>query len=116
METNETASNINYIKNKVNTIEKIELLNLRSNNILKEEYKSLFKRDNIAFKIYKSIDGIKSQKQIAELLEVSTASVCNKISILSEKGLIEIKRVTSSGEKIYTHTIAEIAFKLSKEE
>ena len=37
-ESNVLLAEINYIKNKVDSIEKIEILNLRSNKTLKEEY------------------------------------------------------------------------------
>ena len=37
-ETNELYTSVAYIKNKVDTLEKIELLRLRSDNVLKQRY------------------------------------------------------------------------------
>lgn len=41
-------------------------------------------------------------------------TVSNKIKILLEYGLIEIKEVGVNGKKIYKHSIAEQAFKLTR--
>lgn len=41
-------------------------------------------------------------------------TVSNKIKILFEHGLIEIKDVGTNGKKIYKHSVAEQAFKLTR--
>lgn len=114
-ESNELYSTVNYIKHKVEAIEKIELLNLRSNKDLRNEYISTLQQDSLLFKVYKEIDGVKSQKDISISLDTSQMNVTNRIKKLHEIGLIEIKDVTSKNERIYMHSVAEQAFKLTKE-
>ena len=64
-ESQELYASVNYIKNKVDVIEKIEFLNLRSNKILKDEYITLLQSDKLLLDIYQTIDGSKSQREIA---------------------------------------------------
>ena len=110
-ESQELYVSVNYIKHKVDTLEKIELLNLRSNKALREEYVSILQSDEWLLKIYKEIDGVKSQKEIASKLETNEMMISRKITKLSEIGLIEIKDV-SGKQRIYKHSVAEQAFKL----
>jgi len=58
------------------------------------------------------IDGVKAQKEIATVVNTTDMTVSNKIKKLSELGLIEIKDI-SNGKRIYKHSIAEQAFKLT---
>ena len=44
-ESQELYASVNYIKHKVDAIEKIEFLNLRSNKALQEEYVALLQAD-----------------------------------------------------------------------
>ena len=88
-ESGELYTTVNYIKHKVDTLEKIELLNLRSNKELSNEYITLFTVDSILFDVYKAIDGIKAQKEIAPIVGMTEMTVSNKIKILMEYGLIE---------------------------
>ena len=44
-ESGELYTTVNYIKHKVDALEKIELLNLRSNKELRNEYITLFTGD-----------------------------------------------------------------------
>jgi predicted transcriptional regulator len=110
-ESLELDAAINYIKYKVEAIEKIELLNLRSNNVLRDKYISKLKSDALLFQIYKEINGFKTQREIANIVNTTEMTVSNKIKILLELGLIEPKEVTHN-KCIYKHSIAEIAFKL----
>lgn len=112
-ESNELYSSVNYIKHKVEAIEKIELLNLRSNKTLKDEYMALLEGDELLCAVYKAIDGIRSQKEISLFLNSNDAQVHRKIKRLSEFGLIEVKTVVGNN-KIYKYSIAEQAFKLTK--
>ena len=111
-ESHELYASVNYIKHKVDAIEKIELLNLRSNKVLREEYISTFQSDPLLFQVYKAIDGVKAQKEIATAVNTTDMTVSNKIKKLSELGLTEIKDI-SNGMRIYKHSIAEQAFKLT---
>lgn len=113
-ESGELYATVNYIKHKVDALEKIELLNLRSNKELHNEYVALFTDDSVLLDVYKAIDGIKAQKEIAPIVDKSEMTVSNKIKILLEYGLIEIKEVGANGKKIYKHSIAEQAFKLTR--
>lgn len=63
-ESGELYTTVNYIKNKVNALEKIEMLNLRSNKELRNEYVSLLSGDSLLFEIYKAINGVRAQKEI----------------------------------------------------
>lgn len=114
-ESNVLLAEINYIKNKVDSIEKIETLNLRSNKALKEEYVSLLKSDSLLFSVYKAVDGIRTQHDIAIHISTTEMSVSRKLNLLAEHGLIEIKTVVGK-KKIYQHTVAEKAFGLTKVE
>lgn len=113
-ESEELYTTVNYIKNKVNALEKIEMLNLRSNKELRDEYTSILRKDFTLLKVYKAIDGIKAQNEIAMSVGTSDKTVSIKIKELSEYGLIEIKSVNKNGGKIYKHSIAEQAFKLTR--
>jgi len=113
-ETDELYTSVNYIKHKVESIEKIELLNLRSNCVLRERYIETLRDDNILYQVYKVIDGKKSQKEIAKIVNTTDMTISRKVRALAEIGLIEIKNVTLQNENIYKHSIAEHAFKLIK--
>lgn len=113
-ESQELYASVNYIKHKVDAIEKIELLNLRSNKALHEEYTSLLKADNLLLSVYKSIDGSKSQTEIAAELGSNDVAISRKMRKLEENGLIEIKDIGKNGKKIYKYSVAEKAFGLSK--
>ena len=112
-ESNVLLAEINYIKNKVDSIEKIEMLNLRSNKSLREEYLSLLKSDSLLFSVYKAVDSIRTQHDIAMHIGTTEMSVSRKLPVLAEYGLIEIKTVIGK-KKIYQHTVAEKAFGLTK--
>lgn len=113
-ESQELYASVNYIKHKVDAIEKIELLNLRSNKVLQEEYISLLKSDSLLMSVYKAIDGNKPQIEIAAELDTNNMAISRKVKILEEYGLIEIKEVGKNGRKIYKHSVAEKAFGLAK--
>lgn len=113
-ESNELYLTVNYIKNKVDALEKIELLNLRSNKALHEEYISILQADSLLKEVYKEVDGQKSQREIAGIVNTTDPMVSKKIRILLECGLIEIKEVGENGKKVYKHSIAEQAFKLTR--
>lgn len=104
---------LNYIKYKVDSIQKIELLNLSSNTALKQKYIDILNKDQTLRKTYLAIDGKKSQKEIAEYIGVTPASVTYKIKSLDELGLIELVDVQSNN-KIHKLSIAEKAFNLRK--
>jgi DNA-binding MarR family transcriptional regulator len=110
-ESNELYASVNYIKHKVEAIERIELLNLRSNEKLLEEYLKKLKSDGLLLKVYKKIDGEKTQKIIAGELGTTEMTISNKIKELRDIGLIEI--IDAHGrQRIYKHSVAEKAFKL----
>lgn len=113
-ESQELYASVNYIKHKVDAIEKIEFLNLRSNKALQEEYVALLQADGLLLRVYKTIDGSKSQKEIATELGTNEMAISRKIKILEEHGLIEIREVGKNGKKIHKYSVAEKAFKLSK--
>lgn len=66
------------------------------------------------FQVYKAIDGIKAQKEIASTINTTEMTISNKIRKLAECGLIEIKDVSTNGKRIYKHSVAEQAFKLTR--
>lgn len=112
-ESNVLLAEVNYIKNKVDSIEKIQILNLRSNHALKDEYIALFKSENGLFPVYKAVDGIRTQRDIVAVTALSEATVSRKLNTLFQHGLIEIKAIDGS-KKIYQHSVAEKAFGLMK--
>ena len=89
------------------------MLNLRSNKVLQQQYLDFLKADDLLYKVYREIDGTKSQNEIAATVGTTAMSVSRKIKKLLEEGLIEIKDVNAKGN-IYMHSIAERAFKLIK--
>jgi len=113
-ESPEMFSAVNYIKNKADVLEKLQMLSLRSDNDLYDDFKALLQADPILLRIYKEVDGIKSQKEIAEAVEVNEMRVSRGMRVLEENGLVEIKEVGTNGKKIYKHSIAEQVFKLSR--
>jgi len=112
-ESNELFSTVISLKHKIESIEKIQSLNLRSNKTLYNEYISILKADTLLFQIYNEIDGIKSQKEIASIVCTSDMNVSNKNKKLLELGLIEIKEI-SKNKRIYKHSIIEVVFNLKK--
>lgn len=112
-ETNELYTSVAYIKNKVDTLEKIELLRLRSDNVLKQRYLDILSNANFRA-VYKAVDGEKSQKEIATEIGKSEASISGYIKSLVEEGLLELIGITSKG-RIYNHTIVEQAYHLKRQ-
>ena len=112
-ESQTLLAEVNYIKNKVDAIEKVEVMNLRSNTALKDMYLSLFRKDQLLFEVYKCVDGKKNQQSIAAETRISEPSVSRKLQLLFANGLVEVKDVVGK-QKIYMHSVAEKAFSLSK--
>ena len=112
-ESNELFAAVNMIKHDVDTIKKIQVLILSSNNTQKMNFVSKLRADTLLFRVYKEIDGNKTQKDIAGTIDTLEMNVTNKIKKLLELCLIETKDF-SKGKHIYKHTIAEQAFKLIK--
>ncbi len=113
-ESGELYAAVNYIKNKVDALERIEMLNLSSNKELESKYTNLLKSDDMLFQVYKLIDGIKAQNEIARAIGTNDMAVSRKIKKLEENGLIERKDVGANGKRIYKHSVAEQAFKLTR--
>lgn len=113
-ESEELYTTVNYIKHKVDSLEKIEMLNLRSNKVLRDEYISILQADTLLFQVYKAIDGKKAQNEIAGTINTTEMTVSNKIKKLADCGLVEIKDVGANGKRIYKHSVAEQAFKLTR--
>lgn len=111
-ETDELFASVNYIKNKVDALEKIDLYLLRSKKEYGLEMVNLLKSDSLLCAVYKSIDGKTMQKDIAAIVNTTPMTVSNKIKILQEHGLIEIKDICGS-QKIYQHSVMEKAFHIS---
>ena len=63
----------------------------------------------------KTIDGIKSQKEIADACNIKEMQVSRKIAKLEMEGLIERVAAVSSRNKIYIHTVVERAYRFTKE-
>lgn len=112
-ETNELFTSVNYIKNKVDTLEKIELLRMRTDQDLKKKYIDFLKGDETLLLIYKAIDGNKGQKEIAQELGLNEMKVSRTIKKLEDEGLIEFIQMKGNS-KIYTHTVVEKAYHLCK--
>lgn len=111
-ETNELFATVNYIKSKVDTLEKIELLRMRGDKEQKQRYIQ-FLESNKGFKeVYKLIDGNRSQRDIARILSFNDMKVSRIINRLEEEGLIEFLRMEGSS-KIYYYTVVEKAYKLT---
>lgn len=112
-ETNELFTAVNYIKNKVDALEKIELLRMRTDQDLKKKYIDFFKSDETLLTIYKTIDGIKGQREIAQELSLNEMRISRAIKKLEEEGLVEFIQMKGNF-KIYTHTVVEKAYHFCK--
>lgn len=112
-ETNELFTSVNYIKNKVDTLEKIELLRMRTDQELKKKYIEFLKSDETILAVYKAIDGAKGQREIAQELSFNDMRISRTIKKLEDEGLIEFIQMKGNS-KIYTHTVVEKAYHFSK--
>lgn len=114
-ETNELFASVNYIKLKVDSLERIELLRMRTDDNLKTRYKDFLQNDTDMLKVYKSIDGVKSQKEIATSCQLNDMQVSRKITKLESEGLIELVSAYGRKNKIYAHTVVERAYNFCNE-
>lgn len=105
---------LNYIKNKVEALEKIELLRMRNDKAMKEQYEQFLSSDRELLAIYQAVDGTCSQKEIAAKAGIKEMQVSRKIKIIADLGLIEVIDVRKDGSVLYGYTVAERAFKLSR--
>lgn len=112
-ETNELFATVNYIKSKVDTLEKIELLRMREDQEQKQKYIDFFETDQALKLVYKEIDGIKGQREIAQITDYNEMRVSRIIKKLEDKGLIEFLK-TNGNSKIYIHTVVEKAYHFCK--
>lgn len=112
-ETDELFAAVNYVKNKVDTLEKIEILRMQSDKSLKEEYKNFLLEDKKLLDVYKSIDGKKNQNEIASEVGISPMEVSRRIKKLLEKGFIEFSRVEGKSN-IYTYSVIEKAYRFKR--
>lgn len=112
-ETNELYATVNYIKSKVDTLEKIELLRMREDHEQKQKYVDFFESDQALKDVYKEIDGNKGQREIAQLTSLNEMRVSRIIKKLEEKGLIEFLKMEGNS-KIYIHTVVEKAYHFCK--
>ncbi len=112
-ETNELYATVNYIKSKVDTLEKIELLRMREDQEQKQKYIDFFESDQAIKSVYKEIDGNKGQREIAQLTSLGEMKVSRIIKKLEEKGLIEFLKMNGNS-KIYIHTVVEKAYHFCK--
>lgn len=112
-ETNELYATVNYIKSKVDTLEKIELLRMREDQEQKQKYIDFLESDQALKLVYKEIDGIKGQREIAQITTYNEMRISRIIKKLEEKGLIEFLKMDGNS-KIYVHTVVEKAFHFCK--
>lgn len=108
-ETNELFTTVNYIKSKVDTLEKIELLRMREDQDQKKQYLDFLESDEALKAVYKVIDGNKGQKEIAQITTFNDMRVSRIIKKLEEKGLIEFLKMEGNS-KIYIHSVVEKAY------
>lgn len=113
-ETDELFASVNYIKNKVDTLEKIEILRMRADVELRGKYEEFLKGDPPMLAVYKAIDGAKMQKGIALEIGYNEMMVSRKIKKLEEAGLIELVSTNGLNKNIYIHTVVERAYRFVK--
>lgn len=109
-ETDELYSTVNYIKNKVDTLLKIDILRMQADSGLKQRYEDILKKDPTLLAIYKVIDGVKIQKEIAQIVGTTEMTVSRKIKALQEEGLIELASSNGLNKNVYVHTVVERAY------
>lgn len=112
-ETNELFATVNYIKSKVDTLEKIELLRMREDQEQKLKYLEFFESDEGLKLVYKEINGVKGQREIAQIISFNEMRVSRIIKKLEEKGLIEFLKMEGNS-KVYIHTVVEKAYHFCK--
>ena len=112
-ETNELFATVHYIKSKVDTLEKIELLRMREDHEQRQKYIDFFGADQALKDVYKEIDGNKGQREIAQNTNFNDVRISRIIKKLEEKGLIEFLKMDGK-YKVYTHTVVEKAYHFCK--
>lgn len=110
-ETDELYSTVNYIKNKVDTLLKIDILRMQADSALKQKLEDILKNDHILLAIYKVIDGNKMQKEIAQEIGTNEVMVSRKIKILEDAGLVELVSSNGLNKNVYAHTVVERAYR-----
>ena len=114
-ESDVLSAAIGHIKYKVDSMDRtLEHLLLVNRNQIMTEVLDRFNSDPSLVKIYKTIDGIKTQKEIAANIGISEATVSKRLRILLDLDLIEMVRSTPEG-KVYQYTKMERLFKISRE-
>lgn len=112
-ETDELFSSVNYIKNKVDTLEKIEMLRLADDKQLEQKFKIFLTSNPQYLTIYKAIDGVKGQKEIAQLTGLGKMQVSRIIAKLESERLVEL--IAMKGKmKIYSHSVIEKVYKFKE--
>lgn len=112
-ETNELFATVNYIKSKVDTLEKIELFRMREDQEQKQKYLDFFESDEALRIVYKEINGVKGQREIAQITNLNEMRVSRIVKKLEKKRLIEFLKMDGKS-KIYIHTVIEKAYHFCK--
>lgn len=113
-ESDELNAAIGHIKYKVDSMDRtLERLLRVNGKAMIADYMEQFAADSILAKVYLSVDGDKTQKEIGENTGYSAAVITNRIKTLVDLDLIELLRVTKEG-KIYQYTKMESIFKISR--
>ena len=112
-ETNELFATVNYIKSKVDTLEKTELFRMREDQEQKQKYLDFFESDEALRIVYKEINGVKGQREIAQITNLNEMRVSRIVKKLEKKGLIEFLKMDGKS-KIYIHTVIEKAYHFCK--
>ncbi len=114
-ESEKLAENIEKIKWRLESIDASQVFMIKADS---EKYlkvaKGVFGRSKRKVKIYRSIDGKKSQTELANDTGIDEGNLSREIKALREGGLIEVKRIARDGSRIYKKTQWDRILSISK--
>jgi DNA-binding MarR family transcriptional regulator len=114
-ESEKVAENIEKIKWRLDSIDSSQILMIKADKPkYLEVVKEVFGKSKLRVKIYRKIDGKRSQTDLVDELGIDKGNLSKEIGILRDGGLIEVKRVTKGGAHIYKRTKWHRVLSISK--
>ena len=101
-ESDEVAKDIKEMKWRLESLDSTQHLMIRADrDKYLEVAKHIIGRSQARVRVYRNIDGERSQTKLASDLGMQNSNLSKYIKTLREGGLIEIKRIARDGSKVY---------------
>ncbi|MGY5863284.1 MAG: hypothetical protein RTV41_01655 [Candidatus Thorarchaeota archaeon] len=114
-ESEKLAENIEKMKWRLESIDSSQILMIKADRKkYLEVVKGVFGKSKAKVKVYRNIDGKRSQKKLASDLGMDESNLSKEIRALREGGLIEVKQITKDGSHIYKKTKWDRILSISK--